>query len=780
MNGDAVQMAECARGRALCRALECVFLLSGWCLAPTAARAQDDMTGWSGVIQHEYMSSSEKSTTGSLTALNGMQGAAGNGSEQETYVLRTTYLIRDGQVQASHMVRSDKRSSSSGSMIYACTLEELFVRPRTISGGSEHSEQGRDQGSGPGECTLTIDPEVDDTNGMVMVSCSSEAKATSHFTVSGSETCSGCCGGPVGTPSVTAAPGESSSSEEDIPSIQVQQTFPKGRTPRTFAGSERTETEPDDKNGPVSIHSQSLSFTGVERRQGHHTTSWTLWRKDLDIVLEVEPQNYDSWRPKGGEDESTRGNALLVKAFLRLKNGKPADVDARRIEFKLPHRSSEPGVMMNWPAPALAKKDEPDLRFDEDLNAPFELKIEGDRGDKATTKDGTYKEASAYISSYDWGAYGVLTVEAVLTDGQRILGHLFKDESKGEILIPKRSAPDDPIAEIWKRQNGVTGEDAWDDSESSRQGDEHPGDGLTLYEEYRGFRVNGKHLSTDPKKKDLFVANTLGNGTVGRGALRFGAATGITVHLIRADELPENGINVNASGDYQNKRQHGVVIQGTPADITDRSYAEFPSIPGKTLRVRMLPSDVKAGGTYLERRVMHEIGHTCNIRHHGESDIGKVWWSLADDGKVLEKRGSLPKAQKDVDDPSLKYPIQVLENGKPVDPVYLFDVDPRSGAKLPNERWWVGGPHGQHSGVEDCPMRYDIATTVATTQPDTRYRLWDKEKVGFLFCSSARGTGVNAPDQKPEPRYGDADKGLGNCIRQFSINDAWIGQVPTN
>jgi hypothetical protein len=765
MNGDAVQMAECARGRALCRALECVFLLSGWCLAPTAARAQDDMTGWSGVIQHEYMSSSERSTTGSLTALNGMQGAAGNGSEQETYVLRTTYLIRDGQVQASHMVRSDKRSSSSSSMIYACTLEELFVRPRTISGGSEHSEQGRDQGSGPGECTLTIQPEIDETEGMVMVSCSSDAKATSHFKVSGSETCSGCCGGPVGTPSVTAAPGESSSSEEDIPSIQVQQTFPKGRTPRTFAGSERTETETDDKNGPVSIHSQSLSFTGVERREGHHTTSWTLWRSDMDIVLEVEPANYDSWRPKAGDDESTRGNAMLVRAFLRLKNGKPADVKARRFEFKLPRRSYEPGVMMNWPPPNAVKKDEPDLKFDEDLNAPLELEVKGDRGDKAITKDGSYTEASAYVSSYDWGAYGVLTVEAVLLDGQRVLGHLFKDESKGEILIPKRSGPDDPIAEIWKRQNGVMGEDAWDDAEPSQPGDAHPGDGLTLYEEYRGFRVNGKHLGTDPKKKDLFVVNALGVRLADRGALHFGAATGITVHLIRADELPENGINVNSSGNYQNNRQHGVVIQGTPTDITDYSYAAFPSIPGKTVRVRMLPVVTTRGGTDFERTLMHEMGHTCQIHHHGETDIGSVRWSFGDDKVQEEKR----KANTDQYLPG-KHPISVVERGTTVDPLELA---------LPNIRYWVGNPHGQHSGVEDCLMRYDVSDTVAS-QDSIRYRLWDTPKSGLTFCSSARGTGVNAPDYKPEPRYGDADKGQGNCIGQFSINDSWIGQVPTN
>jgi hypothetical protein len=102
-----------------------------------ALAQQQDMTGWSGVIQHEYMSSDERSTSGSLTGLKGMRVMEGHGFELTTYLLRTTYTIQDGQVQESHMVRSDQRSSSSSSMIYACTVEELFVHPRWVSGSSQ-------------------------------------------------------------------------------------------------------------------------------------------------------------------------------------------------------------------------------------------------------------------------------------------------------------------------------------------------------------------------------------------------------------------------------------------------------------------------------------------------------------------------------------------------------------------------------------------------------------------------------------------------------------------
>ena len=719
-------------------------MLAGSFLGTAALAQQQDMTGWSGVIQHEYMSSDERTTSGSLTGLKGMRVMQGEGFEQTTYLLRTTYMIQDGQVQASHLVRSDQRSSSSSSMIYACTLEELFVHPRWVSGSSEQTTTERVQGSGPGDCTIELDAaEPGETEGMVIVNCSSEAKATANYQTSSSETCSGCCEDPPGTPSFKASPGTSSSSEEDIPALGAQQAFPKGKVPRSFSGSTRTEN--DDK-------------------KGHHTTSWTLWRSDVDDVVEVEPADYDAWRPTGSDKETERGNTLLVRAVLRKRSGKPTDVRAQRFEFKLIQRSFEPGTMMNWPPPPERKLDEPDLRFDADLNAKLDLEVSGDRGDKAMNKDGSYEEATAKVSSYDWGAYGVLTVEAVLPDGERLLGHLFKDESKRQILIPKRSGPDDPIAEAWRRQHDVLGIDARDDSDKLPAGDGDDGDGLSLYEEYRGFRVNKRHISTDPKKKDLFVVNDVG-ARAKQGIVQFGAVTGLDVHsTLQPDELWFRGINWNSSGAFRNQPQHGVVVENAPPSQTDYSNAAFPTVPGATLYVKMISDvDHKLAGTEYERTVMHELGHTCNLYHHGDSDIGSVRWSL-DGGKILEEK-RIPNTDKYLPG---KTPITVYDDERL--------LGPPPGIVLPKPRWWIGTTHGQHSGVEDCLMRYDMADTVRPSErPDSRYQLWSNEKSGMTFCSSPAGTGVNASSQKPEPRYGDAQPRRGNCIGQLCVNDGKIG-----
>ncbi len=111
----------------------------------------------------------------------------------------------------------------------------------------------------------------------------------------------------------------------------------------------------------------------------------------------------------------------------------------------------------------------------------------------------------------------------------------------------------------------------------------------------------------------------------------------------------------------------------------------------------------------------------------------------------------------------------------------LTDGVPVSAAELPPliEIYHLGSPHGQHSGVEDCLMRYENATAVQVyRQKDARYRLFGQgEKYGFTFCSSSKGTGVNAPgDSFDHPRYGDAAPKRGNCIAQLCVNDAKIAE----
>ena len=84
----------------------------------------------------------------------------------------------------------------------------------------------------------------------------------------------------------------------------------------------------------------------------------------------------------------------------------------------------------------------------------------------------------------------------------------------------------------------------------------------------------------------------------------------------------------------------------------------------------------------------------------------------------------------------------------------------------------IGAPQGEHSGNADCVMRYFNAH--AYRPQDLRVRYEVDEVKGIILCTSATGTGVNDADRgTPQPRYGDAASGRGNCKGQICVNDRY-------
>ena len=75
-------------------------------------------------------------------------------------------------------------------------------------------------------------------------------------------------------------------------------------------------------------------------------------------------------------------------------------------------------------------------------------------------------------------------------------------------------------------------------------------------------------------------------------------------------------------------------------------------------------------------------------------------------------------------------------------------------------------------------MRYRAASAYALENNDIYLvSLSDgynnSELAGLQLCDSPKGTGVNAPDHNPYPRYGAAAAGRGNCKHQVCINDKY-------
>ncbi|MDH4271263.1 MAG: hypothetical protein OEW18_04730 [Candidatus Aminicenantes bacterium] len=223
---------------------------------------------------------------------------------------------------------------------------------------------------------------------------------------------------------------------------------------------------------------------------------------ELEAVI-VPPENYESWLPTGDKDEDTPSLApLVVRAELRLKD-KPEKEPSERAKFKfeLLETSKEPGLCLNAPQKDKAKKSS-DLKIRQKENP--ELKIEDD-GQSATSKEFGSADV-VVIGSYDWGAYAKLKVTAILENEQELTAHLEGESEKQEMVIPL-DENDNRVADGWEKEKNVYGQNLpadWDGAEEP-QGQKAPGDGISLYEKYRGFEFEGIHERLDPNYKYVFV-----------------------------------------------------------------------------------------------------------------------------------------------------------------------------------------------------------------------------------------------------------------------------------
>jgi len=561
------------------------------------------------------------------------------------------------------------------------------------------------------------------------------------------------------------------------------------------------------------------------------TVTWNLMPnpRNLDLILSIP--GYDTWRPAGGLTEKAAGadpvtGSSLLGISAQLVDKDTGDViNADKITFLLSGVSREPGVSMNWPAKGKATTD-PDLSFDPAIN-PFVSVSENGTKAEATPQGGEL--TIAFLTPHDWGAWGTLKVTAE-SQGQTVDGHLESD-TVTDILLPKRQAGSH-IADGWKISHKLPLDVSdSDDAETAPEGLEGcVGDGLTLYEEYRGFMENKKHIEGDPAKKDFFIQNTMGGeGEAGIGLFR--RLTGLTVHKdLKEDELdgvrPDRSlgdriINFNHSqGAHQDFEQHAVVlgicswfpngkrINGAFTSLIKEGVrgrpglAEFICIqprdqPGSLASFNTHRGVISASDAVAQYDVgvAHELAHSVGVEHHGEGDPGPELAALL--------------SPDDVGNP-FHVPAFVL-NGTPIrllDEVTGADVavgawqkaaktlrdncqitsnyDPRffSGicksvfeAALSFNRLVlsIGIAHGQSSGDATCIMRYFFSNAYQSVFDSSTYFMVSAgtESPGRALCKSPAGTGINAPDHQPQPRFFDAANLRGACQTWVCVNDKY-------
>jgi hypothetical protein len=450
----------------------------------------------------------------------------------------------------------------------------------------------------------------------------------------------------------------------------------------------------------------------------------------------IQPDSYASWVPEAGEDEEQPGNKIVVTARVHQKD-KPDEPSRKkaRFKFKLVDVSKEKGVCLNWPGKSRLKGGH-DLKIDMADNLALEVAPDGQ---SAESKKGL-SDSAITITSYDWGAYGKLQVTAVYDDGKEESAHLEGDKSRYALTIPKDDNRNH-IADFWEESKSLGGNSNADgDEDSVPAGDNTPGDGLSLYEEYRGFRIQGGHVRTNPALKDLFIRDS---SELGKG--RF-AESLLTTWLVDEDEFGwEEGetnprvINFNR-GFATRGPQHLLFLMNKKLDGGDLGFADGG--PGPPKNVFIVWIDVACCKKFKDElacTIAHELAHGCNVWHHGDDYEISQWKDLLPDGTWSSWHSD-------------------------------------------GESKGVAAAGGTESGVEQCIMRYDMQNLYETP---TGPILWQApsggslrrgasylpiEPPGTIFCVQSVGTGVNAPDRPGGAKAGNAS--VGKCLMQFHVNDS--------
>ncbi len=493
--------------------------------------------------------------------------------------------------------------------------------------------------------------------------------------------------------------------------------------------------------------------------------------EELRAVL-IPKGDYKKWLPMAKGPE-THGNAITFDVELRNPEGGKAKEKTAQFEIELLETSRHPGSTMNSPWTGVA----PDLKILK-ANNPKLAEVSPD-GQTAKTAKGL-KSATITVSSFDGAAMGKLTVLARI-DGEDTVLTAQLDSHVTEVSIPY-DLDGNTIADAWEEANDVMGKPLDTDEDAEPLGDRNNGDGLTTWEEYRGFLEDGKHIRTNPKKKDLFICDQIG-GRSKRGINRFAALTKLDVHHnLTVDELDYTRIiNRNRSKDAPHVvDQHGLLIEGF--DRTDEWFIGMtwggPGTPKSISRITLdnniankitktIGEDATKTYEYFTPIVAHELLHACNVWHHGERDEVVSWKAETFEGgrKFFYEYGNKDYAGH----PEKGRPIYIIyENGGHHDKDDSWFSQPRL--------VYLGEHHGQHSGDEDCVMRYTVSQAYKD-QFGTSSRFWlnrgPQEIVGQGLCVLPTGTGVNKEGRKPRTRYGDADEGRGACADQICVNDLY-------
>lgn len=524
----------------------------------------------------------------------------------------------------------------------------------------------------------------------------------------------------------------------------------------------------------------------ITRNRGPVTGSitWSLMRELPALELRVTSRDLDGWLPQGDRLPNVEGRQpgprlQLTAELVDPTGAEVTGVRIRRLRFRLEDTSRLPGICGNWPYGS--DDTSPDLEFDSPKATDERQALE--------FEDLTTLRKTVFVVPYDFGAFSTLRVTAELDDGTTVHGRLVgQDGDPTAIRIPAR-AEDSKVARAWLREQGAVGkaDDVDDEAEPAGKG---VGDGLSLFEEYRGFYSRGKHVRADPKRKDVFVHDRVDDADTRAAVMAFWVATEANVQSLdpRAGEIDEsNVVNRNRGGPTQGA-QHAVKLvpgagSGTllPTATGTRPGRGEVLVTSPNVFALMLPGP-RGQRSNFRRAIVQAMCILCGVQRPGTSDPGFRNITVARDesGAAVARLGDGTQ-------------IRLLDERTERDlaPVWLAEaeVDAREvrrrlrGARnaetagegateaLRTRTLYLGVRRGEHSGPMANVMRDTLADALWLPETSTVYVFGEAgiDVGGLDLVDTSIGDGSNAEGRQPRTRFGNSERPPSRT--QFVVND---------
>ena len=376
--------------------------------------------------------------------------------------------------------------------------------------------------------------------------------------------------------------------------------------------------------------------------------TWDLEREVVTrVILDLADKE---WLPDG----SPSGDAAPLEITARIQE-RPEATTEGKFRFTLDEVTREPGYALN-----AGEKDDisPDLEFAADqpgFTAPMPTGT-SEAWEIETTE--LVNETTVMIRARDYGAWAKLRCE-VNIDG---VWHKCETERGKDYITIPQDTDEDRIADLWEDEYGVRDQDEVADLDSKPEEQHSAGDGISLYEEYRGFvNVDGEHQRLHPDIKTLFVRDQ--DGLVASST--FESGSGLTVFFLGETgwtgpndgwdtlDISKRIVNPNTSGYGHETDQHALhVVQDQLfgnnrykegmlpelynkytlgvcvvfGDLRDGSPVTCPKALVFTDNIATYANEITAGATPEARAefvlnlrsetAAHEMGHNVGLHHH--------------------------------------------------------------------------------------------------------------------------------------------------------------------